>query len=123
VCCHTRGGSDTLDPTDGLIDCSQTEPENLLSLAALYNQNDLNVEAEEIDMRALRGKKKAWGPEHTSTLNTVNNLANLLADQGKMVKAEEMYVRALRGYQKTVGNDRPTTQKIARNLQALQARK
>ncbi len=74
-------------------------------------------------MRALRGKKKAWGPEHTSTLNTVNNLANLLADQGKMVKAEEMYVRALRGYQKTVGNDRPTTQKIARNLQALQARK
>lgn len=63
--------------SNGLIDCSQTEPEDLLSLAALYNENDLNVEAEEIGMRALRGKEKAWGPEHTSTLDTVNNLANL----------------------------------------------
>lgn len=108
---------------NGLIGCSQTEPEDLLSLAALYNQNDLNMEAEEMYMRVLRGSEKAWGPEHTSTLGTVNNLANLYADQGKMVEAEEMYVRALRGYQKTVGNDRPTTQKIARNPQALQARK
>jgi len=46
-------------------------------------------------MRALRGYEKAWGPEHTSTLDTVNNLGNLYADQGKIVDAEEMYVRTL----------------------------
>jgi hypothetical protein len=33
-------------------------------------------------------------------LDTVNNLDNLYADQGKIVEAEEMYVRALRGYEK-----------------------
>jgi tetratricopeptide (TPR) repeat protein len=58
------------------------------------------AEAEEMLLRALRGKEKAWGAEHTSTLQTVNNLGNLYADQGKMAEAEEMYVRALRGYEK-----------------------
>jgi hypothetical protein len=29
--------------------------------------------------RALAGKEKAWGPEHTSTLDTVNNLGSLYA--------------------------------------------
>ncbi|KAJ6002320.1 hypothetical protein N7499_001813 [Penicillium canescens] len=41
--------------------------------------------------RALAGYQKALGPDHTSTLNTVNNLRNLYSDQGKLKKAEEMY--------------------------------
>jgi hypothetical protein len=48
-------------------------------------------EAEEMYWRALKGKEKAWGPEHTSTLDTVNNLGNLYSDQGKLAEAEEMY--------------------------------
>ncbi|PVH70492.1 hypothetical protein DL98DRAFT_135890 [Cadophora sp. DSE1049] len=55
--------------------------------------------------RALQGKEKAWGPEHTSTLNTVNNLAALYANQGKLVEAEQMYQRALQGYEKAIGPD------------------
>jgi Tfp pilus assembly protein PilF len=47
--------------------------------------------------RALQGYEKALGPEHTSTLNTVNNLGNLYADQGKLGEAERMYERALQG--------------------------
>jgi Tfp pilus assembly protein PilF len=50
--------------------------------------------------RALQGKEKAWGPEHTSTLATVNNLASLYAAQGKLVEAEQMYQRALQGKKK-----------------------
>ncbi|SLM39065.1 kinesin light chain 1 [Lasallia pustulata] len=38
------------------------------------------AEAEAMYRRALEGKEKAWGPEHTSTLETVNNLGNLYAD-------------------------------------------
>ncbi|KAH8193566.1 hypothetical protein TruAng_012266 [Truncatella angustata] len=60
-------------------------------------------EAEDMYLRALRGYENAWGPDHTSTLNEVNNLGNLYADQGKMQEAEEMYLRALRGYEKAVG--------------------
>ena len=50
--------------------------------------------------RALQGREKAEGPEHTSTLDTVNNLGILYVDQGKLVEAEQMYQRALQGYEK-----------------------
>lgn len=36
------------------------------------------AEAEEMYERAMEGREKAWGPEHTSTLSTVGNLGNLL---------------------------------------------
>jgi hypothetical protein len=44
-------------------------------------------------LRALQGKEKALGAEHTSTLDTVNNLGNLYNNQGKMAEAEVMYLR------------------------------
>jgi hypothetical protein len=78
------------------------------------------MEVKEMLLRAPRGYEKAWGVEHTSTLNIVNNLNNLYRDQGKAV-AEEMYVRALRGKEKAVGKDYPRMQIIASNLQAVRA--
>ena len=54
-------------------------------------------EAEAMYIRALKGYEKAWGAEHISTLDTVNNLGNLYSDQGKMAEAEAMYMRALKG--------------------------
>ena len=45
--------------------------------------------AEQMYVRALAGYEKALGPDHTSTLNTVNNLGNLYSDQGKLDKAKE----------------------------------
>jgi hypothetical protein len=35
--------------------------------------------------------EKALGVEHTSTLETVNNLGNLYSDQGKLARAKQMY--------------------------------
>jgi hypothetical protein len=67
------------------------------------------VDAEEMYVRALRGKEKAWGLEHTSTLDTVNNLGVLYQDQNKMMEAEAMYVRALRGYEKEWGLEHMST--------------
>jgi hypothetical protein len=37
-----------------------------------------------------------WGPEHTSTLDMVNNLSALYSDNGKIVEAEEIYLRVVR---------------------------
>ena len=51
-------------------------------------------------LRVLAGYEKAWDPEHTSTLDTVNNLGILYRNQGKMKEAEDMYLRALAGYEK-----------------------
>jgi tetratricopeptide (TPR) repeat protein len=53
--------------------------------------------------RALQGWEEALGPKHTSTLDTVGNLGNLYADQGKLAEAEAMYTRALQGYKDAIG--------------------
>jgi hypothetical protein len=61
-------------------------------------------DAEKLYQWVLQGKEKAWGLEHTSTLNTVNNLGN---------KAEKMYQRALDGYAKVVSPDNLMTNVLA----------
>src|SRR2546421_9579590 len=79
------------------------------SLGHICSEYGKKAEAEAMYVRALQGKEKAWGPEHTSTLKTVKNLGNLYAAQGKMSEAEAMYVRALQGYKKAMGTDYPET--------------
>lgn len=101
------------------INWNRIDPYNLRRLADIYEQSDMNAEAEEMYARALQGYEKAWGVNHTSTLDTVNNLGSLYKHQGKMAEAEEMYVRALRGYETAVGKDHPKTKIIACNLQRL----
>jgi tetratricopeptide (TPR) repeat protein len=54
-------------------------------------------------IRALQGREEALGPDHTSTLHTVNNLGTLYAKQGKLAEAEKMYIRALQGYEDALG--------------------
>ncbi|KAK4911280.1 hypothetical protein LTR66_017373, partial [Elasticomyces elasticus] len=91
----------------------------LHSLGDLYSDQSKLKEAEEMYQRALAGKEKALGPDHTSTLNTVTNLGNLYSNQGKLKEAEEMYQRALAGYEKALGPDHTSTLHIVNNLGLL----
>lgn len=59
--------------------------------------------------RALQGREERLGPDHTSTLATVNNLGNLYASQGKIKEAEDLYQRALQGYEKALGPNHKST--------------
>ncbi|KAN0070367.1 TPR-like protein [Elaphomyces granulatus] len=93
----------------------------LFSLGLLYaNQGKLD-EAEKMYQRALQGYEKAWGPDHTSTLNTVNNLGALYKSQGKLDEAEKMYQRALQGKEKAWGPDHTSTLDTVNNLGTLYA--
>ncbi|OQD80677.1 hypothetical protein PENANT_c033G02204, partial [Penicillium antarcticum] len=85
-------------------------------LGNLYkDQGKLDI-AEEMYQRALAGKEKALGPDHTSTLDTVNKLGNLYSDQGKMKKAEKLYQRALVGRENALGPDHTSTLNTVNNL-------
>jgi tetratricopeptide (TPR) repeat protein len=64
----------------------------------------------------VKGVEKVCGPEHTTTLDTVSNLGNLYADQGKIDRAEKMYDRALQGYEKAWGPEHPSTLGTVKNL-------
>ncbi|PQE14722.1 kinesin light chain 1 protein [Rutstroemia sp. NJR-2017a BBW] len=80
------------------------------NLGDLYSHQGKIAEAEAMYLRALQGREKALGPDHTSILHTINNLSNLYSnqgslysDQGKLAKGEKMYLRALEGYENALG--------------------
>jgi tetratricopeptide (TPR) repeat protein len=103
------------------ISWSSIDMKDLFCIGYLYSQLDMKAEAEEMYIWALRGYEEALGPEHTSTLDTVNNLGRLYADQGKVAEAEEMYMRALRGYEKALGSEHTSTLDTVNNLGSLYA--
>jgi tetratricopeptide (TPR) repeat protein len=74
-----------------------------ITFGNFYHDQGRLKDAEMMYNRALAGYEKAWGPEHTSTLDTVNNLGNLYRDQGRLEDAEMMYNRALAGNEKAWG--------------------
>jgi tetratricopeptide (TPR) repeat protein len=90
--------------------------EGFHGLGNLYSDQGKLTEAVEMYQRALEGKEKALGPDHTSTLMTVNNLGTLFSDQGKLKEAEEMYQRALVGYEKALGPDHTSTLDTVNNI-------
>ena len=65
--------------------------------------------AEKMFLRALQGFEKARGPEHTSTLDTVNTLGNLYAGLGRFDEAESLLHRALHGFKKSLGPGHTST--------------
>ncbi|KAJ5684067.1 uncharacterized protein N7477_000412 [Penicillium maclennaniae] len=85
-------------------------------LGCLYSDQGKLKTAEEMYQRAFAGKEKALGPDHMSTLDTVNNLGLLYFNQGKLKEAEEMYQRALVGYEKALGPDHTSTLDTVNNL-------
>ena len=72
-------------------------------------------------LRALEGYEKAWGPKHTSTLRTLNNLASLYQEQGNTGEAMEIYLRVLEGYEEALGPRHSSTLRTIRNLGSLYA--
>jgi len=88
-------------------------------LGDLYSDQGKMTEAEDMYLRALTGSKKAWGPAHTSTLDTVGNLGNLYSKQGRMKEAEDMYLRALTGFEQAWGSAHTSTLDTVNNLGVL----
>ncbi|KAF4882659.1 Nephrocystin-3 [Colletotrichum fructicola] len=85
-------------------------------LGVLYSDQGRLKEAEGMYERALQGREKALGPDHTSTLSTINNLGNLYSKQGRLKEAEGMYLRALQGYEKALGPDHTSALDTVNNL-------
>ncbi|KAI1739644.1 hypothetical protein F4680DRAFT_131809 [Xylaria scruposa] len=86
------------------------------NIGLLYADQSKLSEAEGMYLRALRGFERTLGPDHKSTLDTVNNLGALYARQGKLSEAESIYLRALRGYEKASGPDHESTLDTVNNL-------
>ena len=70
-----------LDTPDGIGYSGSND--SFHNLGDLYADQGKMDEAEKMYQRALQGYEKAWGPEHTSTLRTLNNLKLLKASRSE----------------------------------------
>lgn len=60
--------------------------------------------------RALVGREKAFGWDHTSTLDTVYNLGLLYKGPHRLEVAEATFKQALVGYEEALGPDHESAQ-------------
>lgn len=82
----------------------------------LLQEQVLLLASEQMYQRALARYEKALGPDHTSTLQTINNVGILYRGQGRLDEAEKMYQRALAGKEKALGPDHTLTLNTVNNL-------
>jgi hypothetical protein len=66
--------------------------------------------------RTLGLRETVLGKEHPDTLTTMNNLANVLSDQGKYEQAEEMHRQTLGLRETVLGKEHPFTLISMNNL-------
>ena len=63
--------------------------------------------------------EEALGPEHPDTATSLNNLAEVLREQGRYAEAEPLYRRAITIFEKALGPEHPDTTSSLNNLALL----
>ena len=92
------------------------EARNLLFQTGKYfRQRGQYWEAEPFHKSILAISERVLGPEHPSTLSSLNNLANLYKNLGQYEQAESLYQRALTTYEHVLGTDHPNTITVREN--------
>jgi tetratricopeptide (TPR) repeat protein len=76
-------------------------------------------EAEKMFQRALQGREKILGLDHTQTLDTVNCIGTVYKDQGRLNESMEMLQRALKGKERILGPDHVDTLDVLHNIANL----
>src|SRR5439155_452266 len=105
-----------------------------LSAAAAQDSEDVREKTHQIEELRSAGKfqeavpiaeqvlkycEKNYGPEHSETADSLNDLAFLYSSMGEQAKALPLYQRALKIREKAFGAEHPHTANIQNNLGAI----
>jgi tetratricopeptide (TPR) repeat protein len=110
------------------IETRKLQSSTLRRLADFYQAAGNFARAEELYMEILSrreellmqaSKEKVLTPEHTSTLQTVNNLGIVYRAQGRLAKAEAIYLQTLAGRERTLSPEHTSTLDTVSNLTGL----
>lgn len=92
------------------------ETMKISDLRIIYNKEGAVGEAEDMFMRALKGKEKALGSDDDSVVSSLNSLGSLYARQGDIREAEGVLLLAFKGYQRLHGLHQGKTLRTAQDL-------
>lgn len=79
------------------------------NLGVLYKNLHKTALAKNIFQWILQRRKSRCAQEDILTLNTINSMATMCADQGKLDDAEKMYLQSLLGYENLFGSEHDST--------------
>ena len=94
-------------------------PELLDRAGRYFHGRAAHSQAAELLRDALAIREKALGPEHPDTARSLNDLADLLRDQGDFAGARPLHERALAIREKALGPEHPATATSLNNLAIL----
>jgi TolB-like protein/class 3 adenylate cyclase/Tfp pilus assembly protein PilF len=94
-------------------------PELLDRAGRYFHGRAAHSQAAELFRDALAIRERALGPEHPDTAMSLNDLADLLRDQGDFTGARPLHERALAIREKALGPDHPDTATSLNNLAIL----
>ncbi|KAI0451044.1 hypothetical protein F5B21DRAFT_393516 [Xylaria acuta] len=81
----------------------------LFNIAASYAMLGKYSKSEQLYRKTLELKEKVLGKEHPDTLESMNNLANVLQYQGNYEEAKGMFRQVLELKEKVLGKEHPST--------------
>jgi tetratricopeptide (TPR) repeat protein len=96
--------------------------QTLYTLALIHKAQDHFNQAEPLLRRALELQEKSIGPKHIQTAGTVDELADVCAEQRKFKDAEELYQRAISIYQRAISMYQRFDPEVNRNLASCSER-
>ena len=67
----------------------------------------------------VKGHSRSFGPDHPNTLNSLGNLAKVLANMGRLDEVKTIYEDVVKGQTKSLGPDHPDTVNSLGNLAKL----
>ncbi|OJJ83550.1 uncharacterized protein ASPGLDRAFT_173020 [Aspergillus glaucus CBS 516.65] len=73
-------------------------------------------EAEKLLVQVIKTRKHVLGPEDSSTLTSVHNLALTYQNQGRWKEAEELYMQVIEKWKQVLGPEHPSTLTSMANL-------
>ena len=74
-----------------------------------------------VHVEALAAKRRVLGDDHPKTLTTMNNLAGLYKNTGRMAEAEALHAECLAARRRVLGDENPETLGSMNNLAQLYA--
>jgi hypothetical protein len=75
--------------------------------------------AEQLEVQVLHMRKNLLGAEHSDTLISMGNLANIYSSQGKWIEAEQLEVQVLDMRRKMLGAEHPDTLRSITSLASI----
>jgi eukaryotic-like serine/threonine-protein kinase len=106
--------STEIDP--GLSKDPELQAQMMFTMGNVYEKLGLYSQSQSLLTRALEIQRRVLGPEHPSTLGTMQSLSDIYLDQGRYAEAEKMLRDTLDTRRRILGPDHPDTLKSMNDL-------